>query len=274
MPAKRRADRAGGPFGAHRNDAHQGASGRRPGYPSRASWSFAGELYRVSHQRASSPQDRHRPAAPATAAPWSAGAPVLRHARGDRAVVRRRPGPSPRSRRGRASDLRYASSRVLLQPQVRRADPAWRPPMEPGGWGWCVAAPRRDWLRGCEVDAKEPRVRMSPHRRPLAWPTMASWLDRRTLARCGRGCAAGQGGAFLMLTKLSFQNFKSWRDTGDIRLAPITGLFGTNSSGKTSIVQMLLLLKQTAESPDRAQVLNLGDDKSLADLGTFQRSEE
>jgi predicted ATPase len=73
-----------------------------------------------------------------------------------------------------------------------------------------------------------------------------------------------------MLTKLSFQNFKSWRDTGDIRLAPITALLGTNSSGKTSIVQMLLLLKQTVESPDRAQVLNLADDRSLVDLGTFQ----
>ncbi len=73
-----------------------------------------------------------------------------------------------------------------------------------------------------------------------------------------------------MLTKLSFKNFKSWRNTGAIRLAPITALFGTNSSGKTSIVQLLLLLKQTAESPDRSQVLNLGDDRSLADLGTFQ----
>jgi len=73
-----------------------------------------------------------------------------------------------------------------------------------------------------------------------------------------------------MLTKLAFQNFKSWRDTGDIRLAPITALFGSNSSGKTGVLQMLLLLKQTAESPDRAQVLNLGDDRSLVDLGTFQ----
>jgi len=72
-----------------------------------------------------------------------------------------------------------------------------------------------------------------------------------------------------MLTELSFQNFKSWRDTGAIRLAPITALFGTNSSGKTSILQMLLLLKQTAESSDRSQVLNLGDERSFVDLGTF-----
>jgi len=73
-----------------------------------------------------------------------------------------------------------------------------------------------------------------------------------------------------MLTNLSFQHFKSWRDTGPIRLSPITALFGSNSSGKSSALQMLLLLKQTAESPDRTQVLNLGDDRSLADLGTFQ----
>lgn len=73
-----------------------------------------------------------------------------------------------------------------------------------------------------------------------------------------------------MLTKLAFENFKSWRDTGEIRLAPLTALFGTNSSGKSSLLQMLLLLKQTAESPDRAQVLNLGDDRSLVALGTFQ----
>jgi len=50
----------------------------------------------------------------------------------------------------------------------------------------------------------------------------------------------------------------------------MTGLFGSNSSGKTSILQLLLLLKQTAESPDRSQVLHTGDERSLVDLGTFQ----
>ena len=40
-----------------------------------------------------------------------------------------------------------------------------------------------------------------------------------------------------MLTHIRFQNFKSWADTGDIALKPITGLFGPNSSGKTSILQ-------------------------------------
>jgi len=72
-----------------------------------------------------------------------------------------------------------------------------------------------------------------------------------------------------MLTKLRLKNFKAWKDSGDIRLAPLTVLFGTNSAGKTSIPQLLLLLKQTAESPDRQRALQLGDSRSLLDVGTY-----
>lgn len=73
-----------------------------------------------------------------------------------------------------------------------------------------------------------------------------------------------------MITKLYLQNFKSWKEINNIRLAPLTGLFGINSSGKTSILQFLLMLKQTAESADRSQVFNLGDDRSLVELGTYK----
>jgi predicted ATPase len=73
-----------------------------------------------------------------------------------------------------------------------------------------------------------------------------------------------------MLTQLSLTNFKSWKQIDAMRLAPITGLFGTNSSGKTSILQLLLMLKQTIESPDRAQVLNFGGDRSPTNLGSFR----
>jgi hypothetical protein len=72
-----------------------------------------------------------------------------------------------------------------------------------------------------------------------------------------------------MLTAISLKNFKSWQELGEVRLAPITGLFGTNSSGKTSILQWLLMLKQTAESSDRQQVLHFGDQRTLVELGTF-----
>lgn len=72
-----------------------------------------------------------------------------------------------------------------------------------------------------------------------------------------------------MLTRLRFTNFKAWRDSGEIRLAPLTVLFGANSAGKTSIPQLLLLLKQTADSPDRRRVLQLGDSRSGLDLGSY-----
>ena len=72
-----------------------------------------------------------------------------------------------------------------------------------------------------------------------------------------------------MLTKLRIQNFKAWQDTGEIRLAPLTVFFGTNSSGKSSIGQFLMMLKQTANSSDRKRVLHPGDEKTPVDLGTF-----
>jgi len=73
-----------------------------------------------------------------------------------------------------------------------------------------------------------------------------------------------------MITELSFTNFKAWQSVKEMRLASITGLFGTNSSGKTSILQLLLLLKQTIESTDRAQVLEFGDEMGLTNLGSFR----
>jgi predicted ATPase len=51
--------------------------------------------------------------------------------------------------------------------------------------------------------------------------------------------------------------------------APLTGFFGTNSSGKSSILQFLMMMKQTVESHDRFRVLHTGDKNSYVDLGTF-----
>ena len=72
-----------------------------------------------------------------------------------------------------------------------------------------------------------------------------------------------------MITQIRLQNFKSWQDTGDVHLAPLTALFGANSSGKTSLLQLLLMLKQTTESADRSRVLHIGDDRTYVDLGTY-----
>lgn len=73
-----------------------------------------------------------------------------------------------------------------------------------------------------------------------------------------------------MLTSLHIKNFKGWKDTGKIRLAPLTVIFGANSAGKSSLGHLLLALKQTAQSTDNKRSLHLGDDKSMIDLGTYR----
>lgn len=73
-----------------------------------------------------------------------------------------------------------------------------------------------------------------------------------------------------MLTSLHIKNFKGWKDTGKIRLAPLTIIFGANSTGKSSLGQLLIALKQTAQSTDNKRALHLGDDTSMIDLGTYQ----
>lgn len=72
-----------------------------------------------------------------------------------------------------------------------------------------------------------------------------------------------------MLTRMRLKGFKPWRDTGEVELRPITGIFGANSSGKTSLLQALLLLKQTADSSDRATALHFGSPKTPVNLGSF-----
>jgi len=70
-----------------------------------------------------------------------------------------------------------------------------------------------------------------------------------------------------MLTALRFTNFKSWAEA-DLTCGRITGVFGTNSSGKTSLIQFLLLLKQTKDATDRAISLELNGD--YVRLGTVR----
>ena len=72
-----------------------------------------------------------------------------------------------------------------------------------------------------------------------------------------------------MLTRLRFENFKSWKKA-DVPLGRLTALFGANSSGKSSILQFLLLLKQTKDSADRSLALDFGGADSPADLGSFR----
>ncbi|MGD0410771.1 MAG: DUF3696 domain-containing protein, partial [Verrucomicrobiota bacterium] len=73
-----------------------------------------------------------------------------------------------------------------------------------------------------------------------------------------------------MLTNLQLKNFKIWKDTKPLKMAPLTVLFGTNSSGKSSIEQFFLMLKQTMESSDRKVIIFPGDQNSPVNLGSFE----
>jgi len=59
------------------------------------------------------------------------------------------------------------------------------------------------------------------------------------------------------ITKIRLKNFKCFADSGEIDIAPLTVIFGRNNSGKSSILQSLLLLRQTIDSPEYGPRVNL-----------------
>lgn len=73
-----------------------------------------------------------------------------------------------------------------------------------------------------------------------------------------------------MLENIEFENYKAFK-TGKINLKPITILLGANSSGKSSILQLLLLIEQTINNEEyyesalklNGQFINLGEDENL-----------
>lgn len=78
------------------------------------------------------------------------------------------------------------------------------------------------------------------------------------------------GSGITMIKQLRIWNFKGWKDTGTIRMTPISLIFGANSSGKSSIGQFLMMLKQTAESQDRKAIFYPGGENSAVQLGSYR----
>lgn len=70
-----------------------------------------------------------------------------------------------------------------------------------------------------------------------------------------------------MLRRLVLENFKAWKEV-DVSFRPITLIYGANSSGKSSLLQFLLLLKQTKDSNDPLVALDFSG--ALTDLGSFR----
>lgn len=70
-----------------------------------------------------------------------------------------------------------------------------------------------------------------------------------------------------MLKTWTLQNFKSVCDKTTLQLAPLTIFAGANSSGKSTIIQSILLATQTLQNPvpSRSVILN-GD---ILRIGNF-----
>lgn len=74
-----------------------------------------------------------------------------------------------------------------------------------------------------------------------------------------------------MLSTLILENFKAFGHRQVIPLAPITLIFGANSSGKSSILQSLLLLKQSlAQAGDENDAIE--PQGALVDLGSYKEA--
>ncbi|AGL00547.1 AAA family ATPase [Desulfoscipio gibsoniae] len=74
-----------------------------------------------------------------------------------------------------------------------------------------------------------------------------------------------------MLKGLTIEGFKAFSKKQIFKLAPITLIFGANSAGKSSLLQSLLLLKQTLEESEsgdavlvpKGKIVNLGSYKEM-----------
>ncbi|WP_440956171.1 DUF3696 domain-containing protein [Methanosarcina sp. Mfa9] len=71
-----------------------------------------------------------------------------------------------------------------------------------------------------------------------------------------------------MIETIHLKNFKCLEDTKKLDLKPLTILCGTNSCGKSSIIQSILMLKQTFESQSRYKNIVLNG--QFAHLGQFE----
>ncbi len=70
-----------------------------------------------------------------------------------------------------------------------------------------------------------------------------------------------------MLTAIRLKNFRSFSDSGRVRLGKLTVLLGPNSSGKTSLIHALRVARQTVDSRDQRVSLVLQG--KYVDLGTY-----
>lgn len=77
-----------------------------------------------------------------------------------------------------------------------------------------------------------------------------------------------------MIRKISFENYKAF-EKGEIKLKPITILLGANSVGKSSIINLLLMLQQTANSSTYKSALrHHGENVSMGECENIFRHKD
>lgn len=77
-----------------------------------------------------------------------------------------------------------------------------------------------------------------------------------------------------MIRKISFENYKAFK-SGELKIKPITILLGANSVGKSSIINLLLMLQQTARVSNYKSALKLhGENVSLGECENIFRNKD
>ena len=72
-----------------------------------------------------------------------------------------------------------------------------------------------------------------------------------------------------MITAIRLINYKCFEDSGWINLNPLTLLYGYNSSGKSSVLKVLLMLKQSLNSASQTTPFVFSDENGV-DLGNYK----
>jgi len=83
-----------------------------------------------------------------------------------------------------------------------------------------------------------------------------------------------------MIQDYQIKNFKSFVDSKNIPIKPITLIFGANSSGKSSILQSLLMLKQSLSKRNnintqlnaKGEIIDLGSLKTIINRRDLENS--
>jgi predicted ATPase len=113
---------------------------------------------------------------------------------------------------------------------------------------------RVKWLKEVPYEAISPKLRASIETPRAVFSLQRRAAEVRRLVEQPTGPMETQRYQLPpeRLTRVHFERFKAFDERAEVELAPVTLIAGVNSSGKTTIIQSLLLARQTLITPYRA----------------------